>query len=181
MMYRGGEKMAIDNMRMLKFETMIKKINKDLDIYGLNRSATGNNLPLKLVFNYSKLNEFGKKIIKITSFNLASNYNIEKWEKKYSIIHEDNHVEAARDFIALNEKGEALRFIFWALMILTVDDNDRDEKLTLICDFIKMLDITDEEVSDLINVIKMIYKKTDIQLNSVDVNMYFGTLIYNYK
>lgn len=101
--------------------------------------------------------------------------------KKYSIIHEDNHVEAARDFIALNEKGEALRFIFWALMILTVDDNDRDEKLTLICDFIKMLDITDEEVSDLINVIKMIYKKTDIQLNSVDVNMYFGTLIYNYK
>lgn len=81
MMYRGGEKMAIDNMRMLKFETMIKKINKDLDIYGLNRSATGNNLPLKLVFNYSKLNEFGKKIIKITSFNLASNYNIEKWEK----------------------------------------------------------------------------------------------------
>lgn len=128
-MYRGGEKMAIDNMRMLKFETMIKKIDKALDIYCLYKSGTGNNLPLKLVFNYSKLNEFGKKIIKITSFNLMSDYRIEKWEKKYSIIHEDNRVDASRDFINLLTaeesicgRDEALRFIFWALMILTVDD-----------------------------------------------------------
>lgn len=57
--------------------------------------------------------------------------------------------------------------------------NDRDESLTLICDFIKMLDITDEEVSDLINVIKMIYKKTDIQLNSNSCKSIFGNLLYS--
>ena len=47
-------------------------------------------------------------------------------------------------------------FLFWSLMILTVDQSQKD-KLPLICDFARMMNITDEEMMDLVNVIRYIY------------------------
>lgn len=49
-------------------------------------------------------------------------------------------------------------FLFWSLMILTVDESQQD-KLPLICDFARMMNITDEEMMDLVNVIRYIYHK----------------------
>ena len=48
--------------------------------------------------------------------------------------------------------------LFWSLMILTVDESQQD-KLPLICDFARMMNITDEEMMDLVNVIRYIYHK----------------------
>ena len=58
-------KMTTNDMRNLKFEAMIKDINEGLRInYGEDE---GNNLPLRLIFDYDKLNEYGKIIMKNTS------------------------------------------------------------------------------------------------------------------
>lgn len=43
------------------------------------------------------------------------------------------------------------------MLVLTVDKTDEEEKLSLICDFSRMLKISDEEMMDILQVIKVIY------------------------
>ena len=47
------------------------------------------------------------------------------------------------------------------MIILTVDNNCAEEHLSFICDFAKLLDITNDEFEDIINVIKYIYNEVD--------------------
>lgn len=54
-----------------------------------------------------------------------------------------------------NQK-EGYKFIFWALMVLTVDQSDAEEHLSLICDLANMLHITDDEFEDIIQVVKTV-------------------------
>lgn len=54
---------------------------------------------------------------------------------------------------------EKYTFIFWALMILTVDKTDAEEHLSLICDYAKMLDITEDEFDDIVRIVKFIYNQ----------------------
>ena len=48
-------------------------------------------------------------------------------------------------------------FIFWALMVLTVDNTDKEEKLSLICDFSRYLNVSDEEMQNIVKLIQAIY------------------------
>ena len=51
--------------------------------------------------------------------------------------------------------------MFWSLIILTFDNNRAEEHLSLICDFAKLLNITNDEFEDIIYVIKIIYNEVD--------------------
>ena len=62
--------------------------------------------------------------------------------------------------------------VFWALMILTVDDSLKD-KLSVICDFSTMMGISGNEICDILTVIEIIYyeegaitNKSDYSINS---------------
>lgn len=72
-------------------------------------------------------------------------------------------IEASKLFIQLcrakNNKAEGYKFIFWSLMILTVDKNNSVEYLSIICDFAKMLQITAEEFEDIIYEVKYAYNQ----------------------
>lgn len=174
--------MTTNDMRNLKFEAMIKDINEGLRInYGEDE---GNNLPLRLIFDYDKLNEYGKIIMKNTSYNLEYKKDyITPWELRYSEINEGNCVAAAREYISLVKEpqnmDERLKFIFWSLMILTVHKGeDKDEKLTLICDFSRMLNVSDMAVSDLLNIIRCIYgKKRIVYVKSQWIKMVFHDVL----
>ena len=66
------------------------------------------------------------------------------------------NVEAASELTVGRKDFAGYMLLFWSLMILTVDQSQQD-KLPLICDFARMMNITDEELRDLVNVIRYIY------------------------
>lgn len=86
------------------------------------------------------------------------------WREKYknsSFKDLKVRINAAKDFVRycnmpINRK-EAYKFIFWSLMILTVDDWEKEKHLSIICDFARMLHISDEAMEDLVTVIKILY------------------------
>lgn len=183
-----------EDIRIVKFQTLITDIQRALDrgvISALLRSRmpwTANkenfNPVLSLIFNYDELNDMGKIIIenatiRISEYNL--NYlDINGWKDMKTKI------DAAKELIRrcrLNEnRDKAYQFIFWAMMILTVDKTNGDEYLSLICDFAKMLKISDDEIVDILQVIKVLYHEVEeIKLQSETVqNIFSGVLaLYN--
>lgn len=75
-------------------------------------------------------------------------------------------ISVSKEFIKICREEDydtqaSYRFIFWALLVLTVDKNKAQEYLSLICDFAKMLKITNDEFEDIIHVIKCVYNVED--------------------
>jgi hypothetical protein len=183
-----------NEMRMVKYEILIKDIqealkrvnNSFLGIGGFigsgigasigAASSTGNdskysNPALALVYDYDKLNDFGKIIMNQSSLYLTEENNrfTDVWTPKYQDISHLNDlkskIDASKELVRLcrldDNKGEAYKFIFWTMMVLTVDKSVADEKLSLICDFVRMLKITDEEMEDIFQVIKVLYHEAE--------------------
>ena len=99
-----------------------------------------------------------------------------RWNEQYNEIKLFNDIktkiEAAKSFIKWcvteeqmiylykdKNKEESYRFIFWSLFILTVDKYNAEEYLSMICDFAKMLKITNEDFKSIIDLIKCIYNR----------------------
>lgn len=124
------------------------------------------NTSLALIYDYDKLNEYAKVIMDKSSILLTDGDRFtEAWATKHTNVDEFKNskvcIDAAKDFIQYCRNGqnetEGYKFIFWALMILSVDKTDAEEHLSLICDFARMLRISGEELEDIIYVIKTIY------------------------
>lgn len=173
-------------MRIIKFETMIDDIQGALEKKAkpssfLRRKTrtdqtvtedTALSSALGLIYDYEKLNDYGKVIIKHSSLFLTQGDSFEDvWTPKYPDVScfDDLRykINAAKEFIKLcrlsENNDEAYKFIFWAMLILTVDKNNAEEKLSLICDFTRMLNISDDEVLDILLVIKIILHKEDYE------------------
>lgn len=193
-----------DEMRMVKYETLVKDIQealrrKDivmdivqalstpltLGLFPTRKVVTCSNPALALVYDYDKLNDFGKIIMNQSSISLTeSRRDVEDvWTRKYKDISHLNDlqskIDASNEFVRLcrldNNREEAYKFIFWALMVLTVDNSVFDEHLSMICDFARMLQITDEEMEDILQVIKVQYYEEELgnMLKSQRVNGIF--------
>lgn len=162
-----------NDMRSIKFETFIKDVDKAIDTIldglsfrsslaifkGVNPSKRCNNPSLLLIYDYDQLNDYGKIILK------HSNLYLSDWDSEYLSVDslKDNRakIDAAKDlvrYLRMDEhKLKGYRFIFWAMMILTVDKRNQEEALSLICDFAKILKISDDEMMDILHVIKYLY------------------------
>ena len=123
------------------------------------------NSSLGLIYDYNELNDYGKVIVKHSSPN---NFYVLLWSEKHKdincFIDFKYKLNVAREFVKLcKEKGntdEGYKFIFWAMFILAVDKKDAEEKLSLICDFAYMLNISNDELMYIFMVLKsIIYKK----------------------
>ena len=179
----------MSDIRMMKFGIMIEEINESIVNksrydYVYNRhchmTIEGIDMGLALIFDYDKLNDYGKVIMeKPRIIFTASNgdyvapwhldtyrkYNVKQAQGEKLLGFEDmkTRMNVAKEFVQtcrIDENiAEGYKFIFWSLMILTVDKTNMEEHLSLICDFVKMLRITDEELEDIVSIIKCVYGK----------------------
>jgi hypothetical protein len=197
-----------NDMRILKFETLINDVNEEINkrassIGGVGSSAvfaainamnnrfnsyvTGNkslNTSLALIYDYNQLNDYGKVIMDQSSLYITD------WYTRYGDINSlkdtKNKIEAAKELVRycrmdVNRK-DAYNFIFWSMMALTVDKTDKEEHLSLICDFARMLKITDDEMVDILQVIKVLYheEESGFEFKSDTVPSYFSRVLSLY-
>lgn len=149
------------------------------------------NTELALIYNYSKLNSYAKVIMDKSQLTLIDpKTNQESWLLKhrvYSELYEENmdsgkKISVAKDFINLCREDinidEGYKFIFWSLMILTVDKQEADKHLALICQFAYLLGITIEEFNEIIDVIINICNENEVDYvyNSEKVQSIFGSI-----
>lgn len=149
----------MSDVRMAKFETMIEDIDSELDGY----ADSAENTSLALIYDYNKCNEYAKAIMDKST----SSWVDEEWKTRYSSYDAFSSpkikIDAAKEFVKycrqsyINYAG--YQFIFWALMVLTVDKSNAEEHLSLICDFAQMLKISDEEFEDVLQIVKVIYNE----------------------
>ncbi|MGP1433234.1 MAG: hypothetical protein ACTTKP_03025 [Catonella sp.] len=160
----------MNEIKLLKFETMVEDVDKKIKS---GQSHESMNIALKLIFDYDKCNEYARKIIEKSSlfFEYRKGIDARYWLNVYSAgeymskfhdYDDDFKIDASKAFIydCRNcNKCEKYKFIFWSLMILTVDNFNADEYLSTICDFVAMLEITTEEFKDIVSIIKWIYSE----------------------
>lgn len=200
----------MSNMRMAKYETMIEDINsnikKSTGLSGIVSraisacaiafvgSSTGNtaNTALALIYDYEKCNEYAKVIMDKSTllFNTSDDVINDYWKEAYPTYDEFKdakiRIEASKKLVQLCRDTinatEGYKFIFWALMILTVDKTDAEEHLALICDFAKMLRITEDEFEDIIQTIKIVYNEvtTEYFFKSENIPRTLGALFNMY-
>lgn len=193
----------MSDMRMAKYETLIEDINSNIKksagffgLFGmrsvLSGSSSTGNTALALIYDYDKCNDYAKVIMdKSTLFiNSSDDIATDLWKKAYP-TYEDfkdakKRIEASKKLVQLcrttANSTEGYKFIFWALMILTVDKADAEEHLALICDFAKMLGITEDEFEDIIQTVKIIYNEvtTEYVFKSENIPSVLGSLFNMY-
>lgn len=194
----------MSNMRMAKYETMIEDINSNIKksrgllgflgigrAIGMGGSSTGNTA-LALIYDYEKCNEYAKVIMDKSTlvFNTSDDVTTDLWKRDYPTYGEfkdaKRRIEASKKLVQLCRTTinatEGYKFIFWALMILTVDKTDAEEHLALICDFAKMLRITEDEFEDIIQTIKIVYNEvtTEYAFKSENIPGTLGALFNMY-
>lgn len=192
----------MSDMRMAKYETFIEDINsnikKSAGLFGLMRrmlmlnNGSAGNTALALIYDYDKCNDYAKVIMdKSTLFlNSSDDLATDLWKRDYPTYEEFKEakrtIEAAKKFVQLcrttANSTEGYKFIFWALMILTVDKTDAEEHLALICDFAKMLRITEDEFEDIIQTVKIVYNEvaTEYTFKSESIPSVLGSLFNMY-
>ncbi len=188
-----------NDIRIVKFQMMIRDIWEDLGKVALTRccdqlNGGGDTALLAIIYDYDKLNGYGKAVMDRVC---ELDENESDYESDYEdFLHRVEFVEECKDMeyrmkaakalvTDLNDSAysdrEKLCFIFWSLMILSVDDTDKEEHLSLICDFAKMLKISDEEMLDIMQIIQAIYHmEGDFTIKTRDVKKYFEKVIIRY-
>ena len=187
----------MSSMRMAKYETLIKDINSNIkrrsDIFvqikelEMKYSSIGNTA-LALIYDYEKCNEYAKVIMDKSTlvFKTSNGVTTDLWKRDYPTYGEfkdaKRKIKASKRLVKLCRNTiyatEGYKFIFWALMILTVEKTDAEEHLALICDFAKMLRITEDEFEDIIQCIKIVYNEvtTEYVFKSYTVRSTLGRL-----
>lgn len=157
------------DLRIVKFEVLINDIEKALNgeasitgIVGAISMIIMQPKVLDLVYDYEKLNSYGKVIYDNVKIRIMKKNDYNEYENANDIKSKINRAKNLVSYCQAEEKkSEGYKFIFWSLLILTVDKTDYEEHLSLICDFARMLKITDDEIRDILHVIKSIYHKQD--------------------
>lgn len=187
-----------NDMRTVKFRMMIKDIYVDLgkkdltdtlaDDLGDYMNEGYNSVWLAVVYDYNKLNEYGKIIMDQVSQMTEKDEEEDEDAFSYQVqfVEECQDIEyrtkAAKAIVQQLDQKSKLHFMFWALMILAVDDADKEEHLSLICDFAKMFKLGDAELMDLVRIIQGIYGiEGDYKIQTERAVREFGRLIIKYE
>ena len=171
-----------NDVRIVKFKRIVKKIWEDLDHTLLtmdNKAASkDDSIYLATIYDYDTLNDYGKVIMEQVS-DLENNGDYLPFykETEYRIDQLDWIIQS----IELNLDHVNLKFIFWALMILAVDDTDKEEHLSLICDFAKLKRIKDSVMLDIVQIVRLVFgKEITESLGISSVRVCFERLLKDY-
>lgn len=132
----------------------VEQFEKLIDEIRNNLCAESGQMNLGMIFDFQRLNQFGKAIInRVCSDSYRYISGSEMNERR----------KAAENFKAKCQRGDCDRyeFIFWALMVLKVDDTDKETYFSLICEFAGYLEISEEEMLNIIRLTDVIYNKND--------------------
>lgn len=156
---------TVKDMKVLKFEALVEEIWKHLPLIDVLDNDFYESFG---EFRYF-LGVFFYKDIDINRFEvIVTQYDeqVNSLEEHLDWLKQDNQLEIAKLLKNLLNKKEdtsvwACVFIFWALMLLSVNKTNETERLSLICDLARILKVTDDEVMDIVQVIKVIYQETE--------------------
>lgn len=160
------------------------------------------------IYDYHKLNDYGKMIMdqvsKMTEEDEKEDREHYSYKKKFLEKCQDMEfrIKFAKALAAdLKKKGlqtrpfsgsigralygvpytAKLHFLFWALMILAVDDTDKEEYLSRICDLAQMMEVAEAELMDMVSVIKAIFNvEGDYTFQTLGVSSEFANVIKRY-
>ena len=124
---------------MVRVEELIEDIESTF-------SMEDSGIDLRLIYNYSQLNAYGKMIMdKISPGKDGWRGDLSKKEQ----------FEKAVKFKERCQKGRGDRYtlLFWALLILAFDDTDKEEHLSQICALSIFLGINGEEMRNLVRLV----------------------------
>ncbi len=192
----------MSDMRMAKYETFIEDINSNIKkraglfsfmrIMSMLNNGSAGNTALALIYDYDKCNDYARVIMDKSTLFLNSSDDVatDLWKRDYPTYEEfkdaKRTIEAAKKLVQLcrttANSTEGYKFIFWALMILTVDKTGAEKHLALICDFAKMLKITEDEFEDIIQTVKIVYNEvtTEYTFKSENIPSVLGSLFNMY-
>lgn len=187
-----------NDMRTVKFRMMIKDIYVDLGKKDLTDTLADDlgdymnkgyySVWLAVVYDYNKLNEYGKIIMDQVSQMTEEDEEEDEdaFSHQVQFVEECQDIEyrtkAAKAIVQQLDQKSKLHFMFWALMILAVDDADKEEHLSLICDFAKMFKVGDAELMDLVRIIQGIYDiEGDYKIQTEGAVREFRSLIKKYE
>lgn len=181
-----------EKARLVKFEHLIIKV---MDNFIGKKDVEENNC-LNFIFDFDDLNDYARIVRKHGCFGgcegrLSNDIwrgRIGKMYLKLADETEYKNIEKKIDntliFLEeLNKKqliSEKYKFVFLALLVVAVDDTNRDEHISTICDFARMLEISDEEMMDLINVVKYIFQDESYEKPETKVLNYFEYVLKIY-
>lgn len=153
----------IEPSKLAKFEVLIDKVAQALT---QNVFYDYSKIIISFIFKHS------------VNLNQYSGYILEKFKANHSGFTSD-------DVFLLDEKAWILKSVeycekitnetkngyhiatyplFLALMILAVDDTDKEKHLSTICDFARMLKVSDDEMLDLVNVVKYVFQDDSYEM-----------------
>lgn len=192
-------------MRMAKFRVKMSEINSKVCDTTNRKNPDEYEYSLMLIFSLDSLNEYGKAIMLEANLDhriiVDPFYYFNANDYKERMSSPEQVITLTKDWVEALSKphnffgfkstsnansttsSRAYQFIFWALMILTVDKTNAEEHLSLICDFARMLHITDDELEDIVYVIKKIFYMAPEKYNfkSENVPSIFSAVLEMYK
>lgn len=184
-----GTNSNIENIKMAKFEIFIEELYKTIGCGTSNNKTLKEyeedlfqiedifvpDPSLSMIFEFDEVNDYAKVIMRTAMIDPThrSQYTGESccsWcvEKICERIKKNQRdvkerIEDAKTFVEAcreeRNKSERYKFIFWSLMILAVDKTDVEEHLSLTCNFAKMLQISDDEIEDIIYIVKLVFNE----------------------
>lgn len=171
-----------------KVENFVKQINKAHDkvkFWSIEATEL-----LRVIFDYDELNEYGKVIVRNAEFTKphSSSYktgNIRKLDKTHETPEKrkmiiNDFVSLCRGDHAKDVPEEGFYLILWSLIVVTVDKTNKEEKLSIICDLARMLMISDIEIKDMIEIIRIIYGISESEVLSQNyASVVYGTKEYD--
>lgn len=195
-----------ESVRIAKFSVLVDDICGLISGGGLENWLTGRDCEvfekyhidpsLLFIFDYEKANKFAQIIMERCPNK--TNWNCRQWRENaregvYTYSDVKDSIRKIKEFVSRCRKEEepgigkpryvSYIFIFWSLMILAVDKTEEDKHISLICNFAKMLDITDKELQDMIHIVKLIFNKvhSDYEFQSDKVVEIFGNVLTKYN
>ena len=224
-----------EELRIVKLESLVMEIGtafyeKNCGLYGKNVPCYNSeifNPSLLLIYDYCKLNEYGKVIVdkSMSYFNstcceyykMGTWYSFAESFSEWKDFNETEERDASLDaylkvwtdckerlhrakaaistcklrfekrsadiinYVNKDANIYAYDFIFWSLMVLAVDKSNADEHLTLICDFAKALNLSDDEIEDIAAVVLVVFRKNkDYKFKTKNVPSVFEKVISLY-
>lgn len=173
-------KECISEIKKDKYKLLINNINEfifspssyDYLYYYRMQDAYDNtickkNTALALIYDYNKCNDLAKIIMDKSILKFVDDkkgYSMDSEYPNFEVLKDKKvKIEASRKLAKMcnKEKSNGYLFIFWALMVLTVDKTDAENHIAIICNFAKIFGIPKDGFEDIIHAVKAVYDETE--------------------
>ena len=172
----------VNEMKLAKFESFVQNIVNKLNFKEAVSDKEGRvwwfYFPIDRIFGTTKNNGYSRKIDFCFSAGIG---DFDEYVKNLDAWYIMEFEIRIKYFKAVKtDHDTAIANIFAALMSLAVDRTDYEERLSTVCDVAVMLDISDDEMADIVQAVRFVYrdiKADDVDLKTESCQKFFKKLI----